>query len=79
MAGLYAVADYDPRPHLTAADLKYSTDARAGVATAVLLPGSISVSIVNVTVTCADAVRETLVLNNMQDMGDASTWRVDIG
>ncbi len=51
MSGLYAVADFDPRPHLTAADLKYSTDARAGVATAVLLPGSISVSIVNVTVT----------------------------
>jgi hypothetical protein len=79
MVGLYAVADYDPRPHLTAADLKYSADARAGVATAVLVPNSISVSIVNVTITYADGVQETVVLNNMQDMGDASTWRVDIG
>ena len=79
MAGLYAVADYDPRaapdgsgPEVLSRRTRRSCDRCAAA-------NSISVSIVNVTITYADGVRETLVLNNMQDMGDASTWRVDIG
>jgi len=64
---------------VTAADLKYSADARAGVATAFLAPSSISVSIVGVTITYADGVRESAVLVNMQAMGGPSTWRIDVG
>jgi hypothetical protein len=79
VAELYGVAVNIPKPHLTAADLKCSADARAGVAVALLEPNNTSVSIIGVTITYADGVRETLVLNNMQDMGGPSTWRVDIG
>jgi hypothetical protein len=82
VAGLTAIANDPgviPKVSITAADLRYSADARAGRATAYLWPSSISVSIVGVTIKYANGVRDNIVLTNMQAAGGASTWRIDIG
>jgi len=78
-AGLYAIADYIPKPHLTASDLQFATDARSGLATAYFSPSSVSVSYIGVTITYADGAAETTGLLNIQAMGGPSTWRMAIG
>jgi hypothetical protein len=79
IAGVYAVADNIPKAHITAADLKYSADARTGLATAHFAPSSISTSYVGLTITYADGTIESTGILNMDAMGGPSTWRMTIG
>ena len=79
IAGLYAVAQNIPKVRINAADLRYSPDARAGLATASFSPSSISTSYAEVTITYADGAVETTGILNMASMGGPSTWRMTIG
>jgi len=76
-AGLAAISD-SPTTRITASDLTFAADARAGLATADLAPSTISVSIVGITITYANGAKESAVLVNMQAMGGPSTWRMDL-
>ena len=67
--GLYAVADNIPKVRITAADLKYSADARAGLATAYFSPSSVSTSYAELTITYADGAIESTGILNMDAMG----------
>jgi hypothetical protein len=78
-AGLNAVAQNIPKVRITAADLKYSADARSGLATAYFSPSSISTSYVGLTITYADGAVESTGILNMAAMGGPSTWRMTIG
>lgn len=78
-AGLMAVAADIPPVRITSADLRYSADARAGLATAAFTPNSEDPTSASVTITYADGVRENAGLQNMVAMGGPSGWRMIIG
>jgi hypothetical protein len=79
IAGLYAVAAMIPPVRITKADLKYSADARAGLATAQITPDQISTSVAAVTITYADGVIENVGMTNLVAVGGPYTWRMMIG
>jgi hypothetical protein len=78
-AGLMAVAADIPPVHITSADLTYSADARAGLATAAFTPDPEDTTSAFVTITYADGVRENASMMNMVAMGGPSGWRMNIG
>jgi hypothetical protein len=73
------VATDIPPVRITRADLRYSADARAGLATAVFTPSPVDTTGVSVTITYADGVRENAGMMNMVAMGGPSGWRMVIG
>jgi hypothetical protein len=82
VAGLTAIANdpgIGPKMKITAADLRYSADAGAGLATVYLAPDPIDSSVVGMTITYANGVKENVDLFNMDAFGGASTWRMGIG
>lgn len=80
-AGLSAIALDIDKNRITAADLKYSADARSGVATAYLWPSPVDDSDVAVVIIYADRVKETADLGNLDAFVDPndSSWRMTIG
>lgn len=62
--------------HITQADLTYSADARAGLATATFTPSTVDSTYVLLTITYADRARESTGLMNMVAMGGSSVWRL---
>jgi hypothetical protein len=78
-AGLLAVADDIPPVRITSADLTYSADARAGLATAAFTPNPEDTAFVFVTITYASGVQENASIMNMVAMGGPSGWRMNIG
>lgn len=78
-AGLMAVAADIPPVRITSADLRYSADARAGLATAAFTPNPEDPTSASVTITYADGVRENAGMLNMVAMGGPSGWRMNIG
>jgi hypothetical protein len=78
-AGLMAVAADIPPVRITKADLTYSADARAGLATAAFTPNPNDTTFASVTITYADGVEENASMMNMIAMGGPSGWRMNIG
>jgi hypothetical protein len=78
-AGLMAVAADIPPVRITSADLTYSADARAGLATAAFTPNPNDTTSDFVTITYADGVQEGASMMNMIAMGGPSGWRMNIG
>lgn len=78
-AGLYAVAAKTPRVRITAADFKYSTDARAGMVTATLMPSPVDPTGVLVVIKFGDGLVEKAGMINEIAMGGPSTWRMAVG
>ena len=78
-AGLMTVAADNPPVRITSADLRYSADARAGLATAVFTPNPEDTTSALVTITYADGVRQNAGMMNMIAMGGPSGWRMNIG
>jgi hypothetical protein len=78
-AGLMAVAADIPPVRITSADLRYSADARAGLATAAFTSNPEDTASGFVTITYADGVRENASMMNMVAMGGPSGWRMNIG
>jgi len=78
-AGLTAVAADIPPVRITSADLTYSADARAGLATATFTPNPNDTTSAFVTITYADGVQENTSMMNMIAMGGPSGWRMNIG
>jgi hypothetical protein len=78
-AGLMAVAADIPPVRITNADLKYSADARAGLATATFTPNPNDTTFASVTIAYADGVHDNASMMNMIAMGGPSGWRMDIG
>jgi hypothetical protein len=78
-AGLMAVAADIPQVRITSADLTYSADARAGLATAAFTPNPEDTASDFVIITYADGVRENTGMINMGAMGGPSGWRMNIG
>jgi hypothetical protein len=78
-AGLMTVADDSPPVRITSADLRYSADARAGLATAAITPSPVDTTSALVTITYADGVRQNTGMVNMIAMGGPSGWRMYIG
>jgi hypothetical protein len=78
-AGLMAVAADIPPVRITSADLTYSADARAGLATAAFTPNPNDTTSAFVTITYADGVQEGASMMNMIAMGGPSGWRMNIG
>ena len=78
-AGLLAVAADIPPVRITSADLTYSADARAGLATAAFTPNPEDTTSDFVIITYADGVRENASMMNMVAMGGPSGWRMNIG
>lgn len=78
-AGLMAVAADIPPVRITSADLRYSADARAGLATATFTPSPIDTTSAFVTIAYADGIRENAGMMNMIAMGGPSGWRMNIG
>jgi hypothetical protein len=72
-AGLMAAADDTS----IKADLSYSADARAGLATATFTPSPVDSEYVLLTITYADHAREGTGIINMAALGEASGWRID--
>jgi hypothetical protein len=77
--GLTAVAADIPPVRITGADLRYSADARAGLATAAFTPNQVDPTSAFVIVTYADGVRENASMTDMIAMGGPSGWRMNIG
>jgi hypothetical protein len=77
--GLMAVAADIPPVRITKADLKYSADARAGLATATFTPNPEDTTSAFVIITFADGAQEDLGMTNMIAMGGPSGWRMNIG
>jgi hypothetical protein len=77
--GLMAVAADIPPVRITSADLTYSADARAGLATATFTPNPNDTTFVGVTITYADGVQENASMMDMIAMGGPSGWRMNIG
>jgi hypothetical protein len=77
--GLMAVAADIPPVRITSADLTYSADARAGLATATFAPNPYDITFCYVTITYADGAQNTLGILNMIAMGGPSGWRMTIG
>jgi hypothetical protein len=78
-AGLMAVAADIPPVRITSADLTYSADARAGLATAAFTPNPEDTTSAFVIITYADGVRENADMTDMVAMGGPSGWRMNIG
>jgi hypothetical protein len=78
-AGLMAVAADIPPVRISSADLTYSADARAGLATAAFTPSPEDTTSSFVIITYADGVRENASMMNMVAMGGPSGWRMNIG
>jgi hypothetical protein len=78
-AGLMTVAADIPPVRITSADLRYSADARAGLATAAFTPNPEDPTSAFVTITYADGLRENAGITNMIAMGGSSGWRMNIG
>jgi hypothetical protein len=78
-AGLMAVAADIPPVRITRADLRYSADARAGLATATFDGSPVDTSICGVTITYANGATENTGMMNMIAMGGPSGWRMNIG
>jgi hypothetical protein len=78
-AGLRAVAADIPPVRITKADLTYSADARAGLATATFTPNPEDPTSAFVLITFAHGAQEDLGMTNMVAMGGPSGWRMDIG
>ena len=78
-AGLMAVTADIPPVRITSADLTYSADARAGLATAAFTPNPNDTTSAFVTITYADGVQEGASMMNMIAMGGPSGWRMNIG
>jgi hypothetical protein len=78
-AGLMAVAADIPPVRITSADLRYSADARAGLATAAFTPNPEDTTSAFVIITYAAGVRENVSMMNMSAMGGPSGWRMIIG
>jgi hypothetical protein len=78
-AGLMAVAADIPPVRITSADLRYSKDARAGLATAAFTPNPEDTTSAFVTITYPDGARENVSMMNMIAMGGPSGWRMYIG
>ena len=78
-ARLMTVAADIPPVHITSADLAYSADARAGLATAAFTPNPNDTTSAFVTITYADGVHENVGMINMIAMGGPSGWRMTIG
>lgn len=78
-AGLLAVAANIPPVLITKADLAHSADARSGRATATFLPATVDTSFVPVIITYADGATDRLAVQNMNEMGGPSVWRMPIG
>jgi len=76
---LMAVAANTPPVHITKADLGYSADARAGLATATFTPSPVDSSFVLLAIVYANGVREDTGIINMISMGQSSDWRMRIG
>jgi hypothetical protein len=79
IAGLYSVAQNIPPVRITSADLRYSADARTGMATAYFAPSYVSTSYAELKIRYADGTVETTGILNMVAMGGPSTWRMTIG
>lgn len=79
IAGLMAVAADVPPVRITSADLMYSANARAGLATAAFTPNPEDTTSAFVTITYADGVRENASMMDMIAMGGPSGWRMNIG
>ena len=77
--GLMSVAADIPPVRITSADLRYSADARAGLATAVVTLSPVDSTGASVTITYANGVRENTGMMNMIAMGGPSGWRMVIG
>jgi hypothetical protein len=78
-AGLMAVAGDIPPVRITSADLRYSGDARAGLATAVFTPNPEDTTSAFVIITYPAGARENVSMMNMSAMGGPSDWRMIIG
>jgi len=78
-AGLMTIAADIPPVRITSADMTYSADARAGLATAVFTPNPEDTTSDFVIITYADGVRENASMMNMVAMGGPSDWRMNIG
>jgi hypothetical protein len=78
-AGLTAVAADMPPVRITGADLAYSADARAGLATAAFTQSPVDATSAFVIITYADGVRQNASMMNMVAMGGPSGWRMNIG
>jgi hypothetical protein len=78
-AGLTAVAADTPPVRITGADLAYSADARAGLATAAFTQNPVDTTSAFVIITYADGVRQNAGMMNMVAMGGPSGWRMNIG
>jgi hypothetical protein len=68
-----------PPVRITSANLRYSADARTGLATAVVTPSPEDTTYARVTITYADGVRQITGMMNMIAMGGPSGWRMVIG
>jgi hypothetical protein len=77
--GLMAVAADIPPVRITSADLAYSADARAGLATATFTLNPEDTTSAFVIIIYADGVRENASMMNMVAMGGPSGWRMNIG
>jgi hypothetical protein len=78
-AGLMAVAADIPPVRITSADLRYSADAHAGLATAAVTLSPEDTTSAFVIITYADGVRQNTSMMNMVAMGGPSGWRMNIG
>lgn len=76
---LYAVAENIPKVRIIPAALRYSANARAGLATAYFSPSTASTSFVGIKITYADGAVEETGIVNMAAMGGPSTWGMAIG
>lgn len=77
--GLMAVAADIPPVRITTADLRYSAEARAGLATATFTANPEDTTSAFVIITYAAGVRENASMMNMAAMGGPSGWRMNIG
>jgi hypothetical protein len=77
--GLMTVAADIPPVRITRADLAFSADARAGLATAAFTPNTSDTTSAFVTITYANGVQENVGMTNMIAMGGPSGWRMNIG
>jgi hypothetical protein len=78
-AGLMTAAADIPPVRITSADLRYSADARAGLATAAVTPSPEDITFAFVIITYADGVQQNASMMNMIAMGGPSGWRMNIG
>jgi hypothetical protein len=78
-AGLLAVAADIPPVRITKSDLAYSADARTGRATATFQPALVDTDFIQVIITYADGATDQLGVQNLEEIGGPSVWRMAIG